>query len=128
MELSDFGKSLMTELGLSESTEDKTFQKFTPTEIMHIQRCYLTQTDKQIGDTLGRNKFSIREKRKSLNLAKYKVINASEIRIQHAINRDKNWIENEIKALVHFIETTKSDVWRDIANTYRKQLIKKLKT
>lgn len=99
--------------------------KFSEEDIDFIRRNYLLGTDKSIGQELHRTKGSIREKRTELGLLKYQ---NKELRQELKKIIQDNSVEEEIKALVNFIETTTSEVWREIANTRRLYLLQKTET
>jgi hypothetical protein len=91
-------------------------------EINFIERHYMEQTDRWIGQQIGRSKDSVYSKRQVLGLMKYNTIPEHKF-----IPHNEEALNHEIEALVNFIETTTSEVWRDIANARRKYLLKTFK-
>lgn len=104
----------------------KPYKQYSKYEEEFIKDNYLIHSDRWIALQLKREPNRISEKRKRMQLHKSKGRHLLARKdAQDSLNiRD---IQFEIKALVFFIETTHSEVWRDIANTRRKQLLTELK-
>lgn len=93
-------------------------------EIQYIHDNYLTESDEHIAWILNRTTRGISSKRNELNLIKNGETRPNSVQEE---NQSRRYIRNQIDALVNFIEITNSSVWREIANTRRKELIKHLK-
>lgn len=98
---------------------------FSDIDIEFIKDNYLSKDDNVIGQALHRTGRSIRAKRTNLGLFKYQ---NKDLKGELRRIIEDNSVEEEIKALVNFIETTTSDVWREIANTRRLFLLQKTET
>lgn len=100
-------------------SNERIYQKFTREDEKFIQNNYLVHTDHWIGDRIGRHKNSIRNKRAEMGCMKYEVC----IKLKPSVVPPKEHeVKLEIQALVHFIETTSSQIWQQIAYTRYKQL------
>lgn len=104
--------------------DSRTYETFSEDELDFIKMNYLHQNDRWIGDRIHRSKGSIRNKRLLMGLVKYQSCYSPH---HKEATLKKSDIELEIDALVNFIETTSSDIWREIANTRRKELLTILK-
>jgi len=94
---------------------------YTEKEDDYLRQNYLQLIDLRLAANMNRTYDSIKKRREFLGLYK------KPCKIDPAIEVKKEEIEGEIEMLVNFIEVTKSDVWREIANTRRLTLLKTLK-
>lgn len=116
-----WNEDLLKELGLP---PDKTHETYSTYDVSFIKNHYEQHTDSWIAFMLNRTEVAIKTKRKELGYEKYK---KNKLR-SNVYNRHKlSDVKMEIARLVNFIETTKSVVWRDIANRRRKDLIEIIK-
>lgn len=107
------------------STKPEPSYQYTLAELNFIELNYKDHSDRWIAHRLKRAEFSVAWKRVKMGLIK----RAGRLP-KPKPESDKVMavdIEQEIAALVNFIETTHSDVWREIANTRRKELLNELK-
>lgn len=101
-------------------TSNKNYS-YTPDDVLFITENHSKLSDSAIAFRLRRTTDGIIHKRKELGFKK------PQGRLDHQdIRLNIIDIEDEVIALINFIETTKSTVWRDIANTRRKSLIKEI--
>lgn len=113
----------MERKNFSISPHPSSHKVYTPSELKFIEVNYQEYSDEWIAKKLNRAEFSVAWKRIDLGLFR-KSGRTPLPKPEPVLMVD---IEQEIKALVNFIETTHSDVWREIANTRRKQLLNELK-
>lgn len=100
-------------------------EPYNNSEVDFIRNNYLKSSDSNIAVQIGRSLNSVRYKRQRLGLLRWRVdwkTGRKLVPKEHY----RSSIQKEVNALVHFIETTKSDLLRDIANTRRKKLVKQL--
>lgn len=99
--------------------------RYSEEEAKFIHDNYLFMSDSQIAKVLKRTRRGISMYR--VDILKLKKIRTGKPeRMTFSSTENKAFIYSQIDCLVNFIETTKSTVWRDIANTKRKELLKHL--
>ena len=94
---------------------------FSEKEDDYLIKNFSKYTDRLLAINLGRSYDAVKKRREFLGLQK------KTSKYNQAYQSSKKEIEDEIAVLVNFIEVTTSDVWREIANTKRKMLLKTLK-
>lgn len=100
--------------------------KYTKAEEWFIEDNYLNLSDQDLGEKFNRTARAISGKRREMGLyrnAKLSEVMTISIEVNPIIIKD---VEKEIAALVNFIETTHSEVWREIANVRRLTLVRTL--